>query len=67
MLRGYEELYKIDKNKTWIDFYEIDADAIWNTERDVSNMVGPKPVKGLIDQAAMIEIYARLQQLKNSH
>jgi rhamnogalacturonyl hydrolase YesR len=67
MLRGYEELFKIDKNRDWIDFYEIDADAIWNTERDVNNMVGPKPVKGLIDQAAMIEIYARLQQLKNIH
>lgn len=64
MLRGYEELYKIDRNREWIDFYEQDADAIWNTERDSNNMLGPKSVKSLIDQSAMIEIYARLQQLK---
>ncbi|HTI60933.1 glycoside hydrolase family 76 protein [Mucilaginibacter sp.] len=63
MLRGYIELYKIDKNKNWVDFYEQDADAIWNTERDADNMVGKKPAKALIDQAAMIEICARLQQL----
>ncbi|NCD72325.1 glycoside hydrolase family 76 protein [Mucilaginibacter agri] len=65
MLRGYEELYKVDKNKAWIDFYQQDADAIWATERDENNMLGSKPAMRLIDQAAMIEIYARLQQLKN--
>lgn len=64
MLRGYVALYKIDKNKAWIDFYQQDADAIWNTERDTNNMLGPKPTMRLIDQAAMIEIYARLQQIQ---
>jgi hypothetical protein len=64
MLRGYIELYKIDKNKDWITFYEEDADGIWNNERDKDNFVGTKKSKRLIDQAAMIEIYARLQQLK---
>ena len=63
MLRGYIELYKIDKNKNWIDFYKQDADAIWTTERSGDNLVGKKSAKALIDQAAMIEIYARLQQL----
>lgn len=64
MLRGYQALYKIDKNKEWIDFYREDADAIWKTERDPStNQVGTKPIKRLIDQAAMIEIYARLEEL----
>lgn len=67
MLRGYEELYKIDQNSSWIDFYEQDANAIWNTERDANNMLGPNMSKKLIDQAAMIEIYARLQQLKTLH
>jgi len=65
LLRGYEELYKVDKNKSWVDFYEKDADAIWNTERDANNMLGPNATKKLIDQAAMIEIYARLQEMKN--
>jgi uncharacterized protein YyaL (SSP411 family) len=64
MLRGYQALYKVDKNKAWIDFYRADADAIWNTERDpATNQVGIKPEKRLIDQAAMIEIYARLEEL----
>jgi uncharacterized protein YyaL (SSP411 family) len=65
MLRGYEELYKVDANKEWINFYQQDADAIWNNERDANNMVGTKQAKSLIDQAAMIEIYARLALLKN--
>jgi len=67
MLRGYEELYKVDKNPSWIDFYVQDADAIWNTERAADNLLGPKSTKRLIDRAAMIEIYARLQQLKAMH
>lgn len=65
LLRGYEELYKIDRNKAWVDFWVQDADAIWNTERDANNMLGPTQTKKLIDQAAMIEIYARLQEIKN--
>jgi uncharacterized protein YyaL (SSP411 family) len=67
MLRGYQALYNVDKNTAWIDFFQRDADAIWNTERDSSNMLGPKPVKSLIDQAAMIEIYARLSQIKKGN
>jgi hypothetical protein len=65
MLRGYIDLYKIDKNQDWINFFEVDADNIWTTERDGTNLLGPKPAKSLIDQAAMIEIYARLQEVKN--
>jgi len=63
LLRGYQALYMVDKNKEYIDLYRQDADAIWSTERDTNNFVGKKPVKSLIDQAAMIEIYARLQEI----
>ncbi|WP_158828588.1 glycoside hydrolase family 76 protein [Mucilaginibacter lacusdianchii] len=65
MLRGYVELYKIDKNRAWIDFFEQDANAIWEKERDANNLVGTKSEKRLIDQGAMIEIYAVLEQVKN--
>jgi hypothetical protein len=65
MLRGYVELYKIDKNKEWITFFEQDANAIWEKERDANNLVGTKSEKRLIDQGAMIEIYATLEQVKN--
>jgi uncharacterized protein YyaL (SSP411 family) len=64
MLRGYVELYKIDKNKNWINFFEQDANAIWEKERDANNLVGTKTEKRLIDQGAMIEIYAVLEQVK---
>ena len=57
-------MYKIDKNPAWIDFYQQDANAIWNTERDADNLVGAKPTKTLLDEAAMIEIYARLEEVK---
>lgn len=63
MLRGYEALYLIDKNPGWIDFFKIDADRVWNQERDASNLLGKKPHKELIDQAGMLEIYARLERL----
>lgn len=66
MLRGYIELYNIDKNKNWINFFEEDANNIWNTQRDTDNLLGNKPIKSLIDQGAMIEIYARLKQVDKS-
>lgn len=65
MLRGYVELYKIDKNKDWLNFFEQDADAIWEKERNDKNLLGTKKEKRLIDQAAMIEIYAVLEQARN--
>ncbi len=64
MLRGYVELYKIDKNPEWISFFKQDADAIWQKERDNRNLVGTKTEKRLIDQGAMIEIYATLAQVE---
>ncbi|MES2276373.1 MAG: glycoside hydrolase family 76 protein [Bacteroidota bacterium] len=65
MLRGYVALYKVDKDEQWIDFFRKDADAVWDNERDTDNMLGPKPAKKLLDQAAMLEIYATLQKFKN--
>ncbi len=65
--RGYEALYETDKNPDWLNFIRDDAEAIWKDERDASNLLGPKPLKRLIDQAAMIEIYARLARLTRTH
>lgn len=64
MLRGFAELYAIDKNKDWIQFYMVEADRIWINERDSENLLGKKK---LIDQAAMLEIYARMAQLKEKN
>jgi uncharacterized protein YyaL (SSP411 family) len=60
MMRGYLELYRIDNNKTRLQFIIDDANRIWTQERDEQNLLGTKKVKTLIDQAAMLEIYTRL-------
>lgn len=60
LLRGYEELYHIDHDRSSMDAFRNDADAIWNKEREASKGLGLRPAKSLIDQAAMIEIYSRL-------
>lgn len=64
LLRGSIELYHIDKNPDWIDIFRNEAQRIWDEERDASNLLGQRKEKTLIDQAAMMEIYARLTQLE---
>ena len=64
LLRGYEELYRADLNKERLQFIIDDAERVWRNEKDEEGLVGKKDKrKSLIDQAAMIEIYARLAQL----
>lgn len=65
LLRGEIALYRVDKNKDHIQFFIDDANRIWNDEKDENGLVGKSKRKSLIDQAAMIEIYARLAQLYN--
>ena len=63
LLRGEIALYKIDKNRKHIQYFIDDANRIWNEERE-NGLIGKKGKrKRLIDQAAMIEIYARLEEL----
>ena len=64
LLRGEIALYNVDKNKDHIQFFIDDANRIWNEERNEEGLIGTKDKrKHLIDQAAMIEIYARLAKL----
>jgi len=64
LLRGEIALYKVDKNRDHIQFFIDDANRIWNEGKDEKGLVGKKDKrKTLIDQAAMIEIYARLAKL----
>lgn len=66
LLRGYIELYKVDKNKSQLQFFIDDAERIWKDERDANNLLGKNSkTKSLIDQSAMMEIYARLAALEN--
>lgn len=64
LLRGCIELYKVDKNKAQLQYFIDDADRIWANEKDDRNLLGHGKTKSLIDQAAMLEIYSRLDNLK---
>jgi uncharacterized protein YyaL (SSP411 family) len=64
LLRGEIALYEVDKNKNHIQFFIDDANRVWNEETDDEGLVGKRGKrKSLIDQAAMIEIYARLAKV----
>ncbi|MEO5999628.1 MAG: glycoside hydrolase family 76 protein [Chitinophagaceae bacterium] len=64
LLRGYIELYKVDKEKRFLQAFIQDADRIWKEERDAENLIGTKPPKKFLDQSAMLEIYARIAKLQ---
>lgn len=66
LLRGYEELYKVDKNKTYINAFITDTDKIFQTEMDEKQLVGRRSAKALIDQAGLLEITVRLAWLKKN-
>lgn len=60
LLRGYEELYKVDGEKKYINAFIADADKIIHSEMDAKQFVGRRETKSLIDQAGFLEILARL-------
>ncbi len=66
LLRGYIDLYEIDKERKFINAMEQDAEAIWTTERDSNNLIGKRKNKELLDQAAVMEMFARLAVLNDT-
>lgn len=64
LLRGYVELYKIEKDKKRLQFFIDDANSVWQHEKDENGLLGKTKSKKLIDQAAMIEIFAHLEELQ---
>ena len=67
MLRGFVELYTIDKDRTYLDMFNKNLDQAWNTMRDDNGLfntdwTGQKKddKKWLLTQAAIVEMYARL-------
>ncbi len=65
MFRGYIDLYKVTGDKNLIQFFADDAERIWKEEKDDNDLFGKHKAKSLIDQAAMLEIFTRLETLKN--
>lgn len=70
MLRGFIELYHLDKNDTYIKAFNKNLDYAWAHSRDEHGLFNVDysgenndPKKWLLTQAAMVEMYARLSAL----
>ena len=67
MLRGFIELYEIDKNPLYLDAFKKSLDYSWTHARDDKGLFDKDlsgktkhEAKWLLTQAAMVEMYARL-------
>lgn len=70
MMRGYDELYKIDRNATYMDNFAKTLQYMWTNGRSANGLFSddafvrpaehPKDSKWLLTQGAMAEMYARL-------
>ena len=71
MLRGYVELYRQDGNRKYIDTYDRNLEYAWNHARNENGLFNADLTgrfrdnkKLLINQSAMIEMYARVASLR---
>lgn len=74
MLRGFEELYKVDRNPVYLNSFKKTLQYMWehNSNQNmlfdddcfVEKRNESKDTKWLLTQAAMIEMYARLAKIK---
>ena len=71
MLRGYIELYQIDRDRTYLDSFDKSLDMAWKNARDEKGLFSTDFTgnthdsrKWLLTQAAMVEMYARLAAIK---
>jgi len=71
MLRGFIELYNLDKNKTYLEAFDKSLDYAWNHSKDENGLFsvdfsGEKvdKKKWLLTQAAMVEMFGRLAMLE---
>ena len=71
MLRGFIELYQIDKDKTYINAFNKSLSYAWDNARDEKGLFNTDlsgkskdERKWLLTQAAMVEMYARLATIQ---
>ena len=74
LFRGYEELYLLDKNPEYIQIFEDNLEYLWNHLRDKDGLFGKdwkgekmEEYKWLLDQASIVELYARLGELNQKN
>lgn len=74
LLRGYQELYEVDKNPKYVDAVIERADWAWGNARDKEGLIyhdwsgrtdESKKPKWLLDTSCMAELYARIGIVKN--
>lgn len=72
MLRGFVELYHVDKDKTYLNTFNKCLDFAWQHARDEKGLFNTDftgdtsdSKKWLLTQAAMVEMYARLASVKD--
>lgn len=63
LLRGYIELYKVDKNRKYITAMQQYGETVWQNEKDNLNLMGKHKRKELLDQAAVMEIFATFSKM----
>ena len=66
LLRGYLQLRKYSSDDTYIASFVHEVNEIWQKERNDFNLIGNTQKKTLLDQAAVMEMCARLAYLKSS-
>ena len=73
MLRGFEELYRIDKNPQYLNDFKTTLDYLWKHNLNSNKLFNDeqfvrkarkKDHKWLLTQGALIEMYARLADFK---
>lgn len=71
MLRGFIELYRIDKDKTYINAFNKSLSYAWDNARDEKGLFNTDlsgkskdQKKWLLTQAAMVEMYSRLAMIQ---
>lgn len=71
MLRGFIELYHLDKNKTYIDAFDKSLAYAWENARDEKGLFhtdltgnNKDDKKWLLTQAAIVEMYGRLAAIQ---
>lgn len=71
MLRGFIELYHLDKNKTYIDAFDKSLSYAWENARDEKGLFhtdlsgnNKDDKKWLLTQAAIVEMYGRLAAIQ---
>jgi len=67
MLRGFVELYHVDKNKEYINAFQNNLDYLWDNVREENGLfnkdfsgASKDKLKWLLTQAAIVEMYAKM-------